>query len=54
VDGDGDDLEAATVVDTMASAVRRLRRLAINVFADDAALFPEAADPSGDDATGAD
>lgn len=39
--GDGDLLEPAAVVEDMASAIERVRRMATTVFQGDAALFAD-------------
>ena len=42
--GDRDVLEPATVVEDMASAIERVRRMATTVFQGDAALFADGSD----------
>lgn len=47
-----DAFEPATVVEDMASAVERVRRLAMNVFRGDAALFADGPPESPTERTG--
>jgi hypothetical protein len=47
-----DVLEPATVVEDMASAVGRVRRLAMDVFKGDAALFADGTQESPNDRSG--